>query len=269
MADLTRIINYMYMIHKKGAVLERSVVSITTRALDAGHARHGWNRHWFHVSLLLWLSIALISAAPRVSGQAPASLRIYLARHGQTDWNVDHRLQGSTDIPLNTAGREQAMALAKRLKGARLDAVYSSMLRRSRETAEIARGPVPVTTLAGLNERRLGKFEGRRVDASDPVTARDYERRSQDPHDTLDGGESLTQFFERVRATVAGIRTLHPSGAILIVGHGGTNQMIVRTLLGLSADEARSFEQANDELYLVELDPAQPVRLWKLADSGR
>jgi broad specificity phosphatase PhoE len=107
------------------------------------------------------------------------------------------------------------------------------------------------------------------VDASDPATARDYERRSQDPDDTLDGGESLTQFFERVRATVTGIRTRHASGAILIVGHGGTNQMIVRTLLSLSSDEAHSFEQANDDLYLVELEPAQPARLRKLADSGR
>ena len=204
-----------------------------------------------------------------MSGQSTAILRIYLARHGQTDWNVEHRLQGSTDTPLNTTGREQAMALAERLKGVSLDAVYSSMLRRSRETAEIVRGSVPLRTLAGLNERRLGTFEGRRVDASDPVTARDYERRSQDPDDTLDGGESLTQFFERVRATVTGIRTRHASGAILIVGHGGTNQMIVRTLLSLPSDEAHSFEQANDDLYLVELEPAQPARLRKLADSGR
>jgi probable phosphoglycerate mutase len=205
----------------------------------------------------------------RATGQSPATLRIYLARHGQTDWNVEHRLQGSTDTQLNGTGREQAVKLAARLRGVRFDAVYSSVLRRSRETAGIVRGPVPLTVLAGLNERRLGTFEGRRADASDPATARDYERRSQDPDDTLDGGESLTQFFERVRATVAGIRAQHPSGAILIVGHGGTNQMIVRALLGLSANEAHSFEQANDELYLIEVDPAQPAKLWKLADSGR
>jgi probable phosphoglycerate mutase len=193
-----------------------------------------------------------------VSGQSPTSLRIYLARHGQTDWNIEHRLQGSKDTPLNSTGREQATTLAERLKGVRLDAVYSSTLRRSRETAEIVRGSVPLRNLAGLNERRLGTFEGRRADASDPVTAGDYERRSQDPDDTLDGGESLSQFFERVRTTMTGIRTQHPSGAILIVSHGGTNQMIVRTLLGQSADAAHSFEQANGELYLVELGSDNP-----------
>jgi probable phosphoglycerate mutase len=249
---------------------EPSVVPVVARSVDTGPVcrRRMWRWSWR--PSVLWLCLVLIPASGhRATGQSPATLRIYLARHGQTDWNVEHRLQGSTDTQLNSTGREQAVKLAGRLRGVRLDAVYSSMLQRSRETAGIVRGSVPLTILAGLNERRLGKFEGRRTDASDQATATDYERRSQDPDDTLDGGESLTQFFERVRTTVAGIRTQHASGAILIVGHGGTNQMIVRSLLGLSADEARSFEQANDELYLIELDPAQPVRLWKLADSGR
>jgi 2,3-bisphosphoglycerate-dependent phosphoglycerate mutase len=249
---------------------ELSIVSVAARTVDIGpvcrRRRWRWSGGPSVVSLCLVLILALGHPA---TGQSPAILRIYLARHGQTDWNAEHRLQGSTDTQLNGTGREQAVKLAERLRGVRLDAVYSSMLDRSRETAEIVRGSVRLEILAGLNERRLGKFEGRRADASDPVTESDYERRSQDPDDTLDGGESLTQFFERVRATVIGLRTQHPSGAILIVGHGGTNQMIVRTLLGLSADEAHWFEQANDELYLIELDSAQPVRLWKLADSGR
>jgi probable phosphoglycerate mutase len=251
-------------------VSEPSVVSIVASAVDTAPVWRRRRWRWSAGPSILSLCLVLLSVSgSRGTGQSPATLRIYLARHGQTDWNVEHRLQGSTDTQLNGTGREQAGKLAGRLRGVRLDAVYSSMLRRSRETAEIVRGSVPLRTLAGLNERRLGTFEGRKVDASDPITSRDYERRSQDPDDTLDGGESLTQFFERVRAAVSGIRAQHPSGAILIVGHGGTNQMIVRTLLGLSADEARSFEQANDELYLIELDPAQAVRLWKLADSAR
>jgi len=200
----------------------------------------------------------------RVSGQAPATLRIYLARHGQTDWNVERRMQGGTDTPLNATGRQQAAKLAERLRGIRLDAVYSSTLSRSRETAEIARGPVPLTSLAGLGERRMGKFEGRRVDASDPATAAEYGKRSVDPDDALDGGESLNQFFERVRTTLNTIRGQHSAGAILIVGHGGTNRMILRALLALTAERANAIEQANDELYLIEIDAAAAPRLWKL-----
>jgi probable phosphoglycerate mutase len=213
---------------------------------------------WQKIPLLL-----LLGASHAVSGQSPSVLRIYLARHGQTDWNADHRLQGATDTVLNGAGREQAAKLAERLRGLKMDAVYSSTLRRSLETANTVRGPVPLEALAGLNERRLGMFEGRRVDATDPLTAREYARRSQEPDDTLDGGESLTQFFDRVRATVMAIRSQRPSGTILIVGHGGTNQMIVRALLGLSAQQAQSFEQANDDLYAIDLAPGSPARLWK------
>ena len=213
---------------------------------------------WQKILLLL-----LVGASHAVSGQSPSVLRIYLARHGQTDWNADHRLQGATDTVLNGAGREQAAKLAERLRGLKMDAVYSSTLRRSVETANTVRGSVPLEALAGLNERRLGMFEGRRVDATDPVAAREYARRSQEPDDTLDGGESLTQFFDRVRATVMAIRSQRPSGTILIVGHGGTNQMIVRALLGLSAQQAQSFEQANDDLYAIDLGPGSPARLWK------
>jgi probable phosphoglycerate mutase len=216
--------------------------------------------------LLLLGASHVLGASHAVSGQSPSVLRIYLARHGQTDWNADHRLQGATDTVLNSTGREQAARLAERLRGLKIDAVYSSTLRRSLETANTVRGSVPLQALAGLNERRLGMFEGRRVDATDPATAREYARRSQEPDDSLDGGESLTQFFDRVRASVTAIRTERASGTILIVGHGGTNQMIVRTLLDLPAQQAQSFEQANDDLYLIELGPGSPARLWKLVD---
>ena len=198
-------------------------------------------------------------------GQSTGTLRIYLARHGETDWNAERRLQGATDTALNSTGRQQAAKLAERLKGVRLDAVYSSTLSRSRDTAELVRGQVPLKSLAGLNERRIGKFEGKKLDKnSDPATAQEYPKRSRDPDDELDGGESLNQFYERVRATFENIRSQHSSGAILIVGHAITNQMILRALLGLTLEQAISIRQANDELYLIELDAGNPPRLWKL-----
>jgi probable phosphoglycerate mutase len=222
-----------------------------------------WELPWLLVCLLCLSFVLTSGAAQPVAGQSGATLRIYLARHGETEWNVERRLQGGTDTPLNATGRQQAAKLRDRLKGVRLDGVYSSTLSRSRETAEIVRGQVPLKNLAGLSERKLGKFEGRRVDASDPVTAAEYKRRGLDPDDALDGGESLNQFFERVRSTIGSIRDQHAAGAILIVGHQNTNRMILRTILGLSVEQAQSINQANDEVYLIELDSGNPPRLWK------
>jgi broad specificity phosphatase PhoE len=143
--------------------------------------------------------------------------------------------------------------------------VYSSTLRRSRDTAEIAHGGAPVKSLAGLNERNVGKFEGRWLDRTkDPETVQEYPKRSRDPDDELDGGESWNQFYARVRAAYSEIRSRHSSGTILIVAHAGTNQMILREILGLSLERSLAIKQANDELYLIELDAANRPRLWKL-----
>lgn len=226
-----------------------------------------------YAAALVLIGLALLADA-RSAGQG-GTLRIYLARHGETDWNLEGRLQGGTDTALNATGRKQAQELAVRLRGLALDVVYSSALRRSRETADIARGAVPLVSLPGLNERRLGKFEGQRLAysttggtgggraTSDPITA-EYERRAKDPNDTLDGGESLLQFDARVAAAVKEIRARHRSGSLLIVGHGVTNRMILRALLGLTLEEAGTIQQANDELYLIEIDGAAAPRLWKL-----
>ena len=224
--------------------------------------RRFWIRHVFFLCFSVLFGLTLDHPA---SAQSTGTLRIYLARHGETDWNAERRLQGRTDTALNSTGRQQAAKLAEHLKGVRLDAIYCSTLSRSRETAEIVRGEVPLKSLAGLNERRIGKFEGKKLDKnSDPATAQEYPKRSRDPDDELDGGESLNQFYERVRATFGDIRSQHISGAILIVGHAITNQMILRVVFGLTLQQATSIRQANDELYLIELDAGNPPRLWKL-----
>jgi broad specificity phosphatase PhoE len=192
------------------------------------------------------------------------TLRIYLARHGQTDWNAERRLQGGTDTELNETGRQQAAELAARLDGIALDAVYSSQLRRSRDTAQVVAGESGVVSLAELNEQQLGEFEGAYLDGRDPDVAAEFERRSADPYDTMGGGESIEQHLARVEKAVEQIRGRHPSGQILIVGHGGTNAQILRALLGLSAEEAGEIAQSNSELYLIELSPGRDPRLWKL-----
>jgi len=201
------------------------------------------------------------AARGAAAGASPV-LRIYLARHGQTDWNAEHRLQGANDTHLNATGRAQAEKLAARLSGVRFDAVYSSMLARSRETAAIVHGRVAIDSLADLDERNFGKFQGFVVGSDSAMTA-EYERRRDAPGDSLDGGESLEQHFARVSRALAGIRKAHPAGTILIVGHGLTNQLIVKALLGLSWEQSNEISQANDELYMIEIGGSPSARLWK------
>ena len=191
-------------------------------------------------------------------------LRIYVARHGQTDWNKEGRLQGQKDIPLNAKGRAQAQELAARMTGVPLDAIYTSALQRSRQTAEPLQGRAPIVALAGLNEQSLGAFEGVSKEKNDRKRRAEYDRREKNPEDTLDGGESTSQHFARVKAALQTIREQHPRGNVLIVAHGGTNVMILRTLLGLDHRQSSQIDQASDELYMVELRSGQPPLLWKL-----
>ena len=192
------------------------------------------------------------------------------ARHADLTGAVGaaRKLQGQSDTHLDEKGRAQAAQLAEALRGVPLDAAYSSTLSRSRETAEAARGSTPLTALDGLREQALGKFEGLALAGNDSTAVAEYQRRSKDPDDALDGGESTNQFYARVRTTVQTILERHPSGTILIVGHSGTNQMILRVLFELEPAQAASIRQANDEIYLIERDPGGQPRLWKRITAG-
>ena len=207
--------------------------------------------------VLVLLVVPRVAVAPHA--QVPASLRLYIARHGETSWNLQHRLQGWTDVPLDETGRKQAAALAESLKGVRIDAIYSSTLSRSRDTAQtVAARTMTVKSLNGLRERNYGHFQG----GSD--TDAQFVKRMNVWDDRLDDGESLNQLLARARDSLAQIRREHPAGNVLIVAHRITNQMILRALLDLTPEQTVKITQNNDEVYLVELDPGAKPRLWKL-----
>ena len=130
--------------------------------------------------------------------QAGGSLRLYIARHGETDWNVQHRLQGWTDRPLDETGRKQAIDLAESLKGVHIDAIYSSTLSRSRDTARTVAGKaLTVKSLDGLRERNYGHFQG----GSD--TDPEYLSRMNDWNDGWTMVRSLNQLLARTRESLA------------------------------------------------------------------
>jgi broad specificity phosphatase PhoE len=91
---------------------------------------------------------------------------IYLARHGETEWNADKRIQGHTNSSLSDLGRRQAVALAERLRHCEISSIYSSDLTRAMDTAApiAAILDLPVTPMESLRERGYGEWEGLSLD---------------------------------------------------------------------------------------------------------
>ena len=216
-------------------------------------------------AVLVGLLIVFPSAWPGPAAQTRATLQIYLARHGQTDGNLKRIAQGWTDTPLNETGRQHAAMLAERLKGVPLDAIYSSTLSRSRETAQAvaATANLTVRSLPGLREVGLGRFEN--VSLDDPL----MKTRPRGDQRGPDDGETTVQVTERVNAAIAEIRAVHTSGTILIVGHAGANSYVLRALLQMTAQEMGPVLQDNDELYMLEFSPGVKARVFKFIPQGK
>jgi broad specificity phosphatase PhoE len=181
------------------------------------------------------------------------SLRLYLARHGETDWNKEGRLQGWTDVPLNERGRAQAAELARRLADVPLGHIYVSALRRARETAAALPAHLARTVMVELNERRMGGYEGKQLDDLHPRERELFRERRFRPHDDLDGGESLTDHLRRVRRLLTMVRERHRDGHVLLVGHGATNALILTELHGRPPEQVRDLHIGNGDVFEIEL----------------
>jgi probable phosphoglycerate mutase len=205
--------------------------------------------------------------------------RIIAIRHGETDWNVATRIQGSTDIALNTKGHWQAARVADALREEHIDAVYSSDLSRAFTTASAiaAHHGQAVRTDAGLRERRFGHFEGlswHEIETQYPDDAVAW--RSRVPTFLPSGGESLIMLRERVQATLQAIAARHLGEHIVIATHGGVLDAIYRLATGQSLDAPRSWHLGNaainrllwtpDALTLVSW--GEQVHLESDTDSG-
>jgi probable phosphoglycerate mutase len=164
----------------------------------------------------------------------------FYLRHGETETNRLGLITGATDIELNARGREQALAAAPLVTVLRVDAVYSSPLRRARETAEyVARAlGLTVEIVPGIAERNFGELEGQ---------PRMLLRREVTPV----GGESLADFTTRV---LAGFASIPGSERPLVVAHSGVFRVLCRALK-INAPAA-------------PIDNALPLRLMPAATAG-
>jgi 2,3-bisphosphoglycerate-dependent phosphoglycerate mutase len=174
--------------------------------------------------------------------------RILAIRHGETAWNVDTRIQGHLDIPLNETGRRQASCVARALADETLDAVYASDLARALETAQAlgAAQGLPVVDDSTLRERCFGIFEGRtwkEVEEIWPEAAQRWRRR--EPDFGPEGGETLQRFYERCIAAVGRIALAHPGQSIALVVHGGVLDCLYRAGSHVELQAPRTWSLAN------------------------
>lgn len=156
-----------------------------------------------------------------------------LIRHGETAWNAEKRLQGHTDIPLNSHGVSQARQMAQALKktGLAFDVLYSSDLKRAADTANAIEElfGIQASIDDALRERHFGALQGLAISEAPLVQPAIWQAHvSRDLEHDLGGGESILQFATRVQSVLDNIAQEHAGKTILMVSHGGTLDMMYR-----------------------------------------
>jgi probable phosphoglycerate mutase len=177
-----------------------------------------------------------------------APTRLIVVRHGQTEWNAAGRIQGHLNSRLDADGRAQAEALAARLVGEPLAAIYTSDLGRTLETAApTASGRMmDIVTDPRLRERHLGVFQGLTFAEAEHQFPEMFKRyKARDLHVHFEHGESLVVLRERVAEVLTEIAARHPGEAVLVVTHGGVLDQIYRLATGMTLDAPRTFTVDN------------------------
>ena len=168
---------------------------------------------------------------------------LYIMRHGRTVWNMEHKLQGKTDVPLSEAGRPVVEQAAAAYRNTHIDVCYCSPLIRAVETAEIVlRGrEIPIITDVRLEEMGFGICEGTLY----PLFAAPETYRIP-----VEGGESLEDLYARTRVFLKEViePQLRQGKDILIVGHGVMNASIVCQIMDIPVKDFWSVKMKNAEL---------------------
>ena len=166
-------------------------------------------------------------------------MKIYLVRHGETDWNQAGLLQGQTDIALNAQGLEQAREAAERLKEVPFEIAFCSPLIRAKRTAETIIGDrkITLTTDERLRELNFGPWEG--VDIRTIKDAASQPFTNPGSYIPPEGAESFAQLYKRSGEFVDQV-LLPLEGTyetVLVVAHGGVNRSILNPVLNIPVDD--------------------------------
>ena len=183
-------------------------------------------------------------------------MKLYIIRHGQTDWNIAKKIQGRQDIPLNERGRYQAGCLKKAMENRPVTAVFTSPQIRAMETAKavaLSSGSavIPVKDLMEIN---YGSWEGKTEEELLQEDRALYEAWWSHPAETAPpGGESISQVNERCQKAWKEIKP-QLTGNAAIVAHGGLLAHFMEQLLG-SESVAASTVAHNASITTIEYEP--------------
>ncbi|OQX65092.1 MAG: alpha-ribazole phosphatase [Anaerolinea sp. 4484_236] len=184
--------------------------------------------------------------------------RLLLVRHGETDWNLEHRFQGQSDIPLNETGQQQAVALGKRLAGEEMDAIYASDLRRTWQTALqiVAQHDLEIIPEPRLREMSFGRWEG--------LT---FRQMTEEEPRIIDGwgefmntvgppeGESIPVFAARLQTALDVIAAAHPDQTVLLVTHGGVIMLLLCLFMEIPVERYWRFRVSQASISVVDVFP--------------
>jgi alpha-ribazole phosphatase len=183
-------------------------------------------------------------------------MRLYLVRHGETDWNAAQRYQGQSDVPLNHTGIQQARKIAGRLSKEKIGAIYSSDLKRATETAKQIAQPhkLKVTSDVRWRELSFGDWEGLtypEIQAKAPDEVALWQ--SDSTQCAPPRGETLTQLTERVLSAFNELRALYAEQTVLIISHGGPLQILLCHALGVGFQRHWQFSISQTALSILSL----------------
>jgi broad specificity phosphatase PhoE len=188
---------------------------------------------------------------------------IYLARHGETEWNADRRIQGYSDSPLNELGHRQALALAERLRNS------SVAMATAAPTANFL--DLKVHPMTELRERGYGEWEGKTINEVAGLYPDLWHRYNalKDIASPIPGGEEWSAVYKRVVSAMDIVLHNHrgDKDEVLIVGHGGSLRIAVLHALGAPLSMITRLKLDNASLCCVEYKDAEHGRVTFMNDT--
>jgi alpha-ribazole phosphatase len=171
-------------------------------------------------------------------------MKLFLTRHGQTDWNIAGRYQGQSDTPLNETGLRQAEQIAKRLSSETIHAIYSSDLSRAANTAQSIADfhSLEVKKDSRWRELSFGDWEGltyQEMSAHSPDLFEAWMKDSLTV--STPNGETLAQLAERAKAAFDEIKNNHKDQTVLVVAHSGSLQSLLAVTFGVDLNRYWQF----------------------------
>lgn len=185
-------------------------------------------------------------------------LRIFLIRHGETEWNRQNRLQGHTDVKLSPEGIRQAKLLAENAPFKHVDEIYSSDLSRAFDTAKVLAvkfNVMPVKTIPELREMNYGDWEGRVISELINESPKSFGKFFTDPEKCHPPhGETFLECQARVMIGIRNIITNHENQNVIVVSHGAAIRLIIGAALDIPIHKIWAISQSNVAVNIMRVD---------------